>query len=447
MAKVKSFYVCQSCGAAHSRWNGKCDACGEWNSLVEEIAPAGVKPTQISAASGALKLTTLDGQTKPPPRLSSGMDELDRVAGGGLVAGSAILIGGDPGIGKSTLLLQAAASMALSGVSVLYLSGEEAEDQIRLRAQRLGVSGAPIGLASTNQLESILGALRDTKARVVIVDSIQTLASAQLDSAAGSVAQVRHCGHELIKAAKAQGFILILVGHVTKDGSLAGPRVLEHMVDAVLAFEGDRSHQFRLLRAIKNRFGATDEIGVFAMRDGGLEEVSNPSQLFLTERDMAVAGSAICPAVEGTRGLLVEVQALIAPAAYGTPRRSVVGWDSNRLAMIVAVLETRAGIELGFSDIYLNIAGGLKLQEPAADMAVAAALISAHKNKPLPEGAVYYGEVSLTGEVRRVSFPDIRQKEAQRLGYTQVISPKDQCQVKGVTARPFTHVSQLADDI
>lgn len=446
MAKVKTFYVCQSCGAAHNRWNGKCDACGEWNSLVEELAPAGVKATD-TRGNISIALTRLDEKTAPPPRLSSGMGELDRVAGGGLVEGSAILIGGDPGIGKSTLLLQAAASMALSGTSVLYLSGEEAEDQIRLRAQRLGIAGAPIGLASTNQLEAILGTLNATKARVVIVDSIQTLASAQLDSAAGSVAQVRHCGHELIKAAKAQGFILILVGHVTKDGTLAGPRVLEHMVDAVFAFEGDRSHQFRLLRALKNRFGATDEIGVFAMRDAGLEEIENPSGLFLTERDAPVAGSAICTAVEGTRGLLVEIQALIAPAAYGTPRRSVVGWDANRLAMIVAVLETRGGLELGFSDIYLNVAGGLKLQEPAADMAVAAALISAHKGKPLPENAVFFGEISLTGEIRRVSFPDIRLKEASRLGYEQAFAPKTTENGKGITVRPIAHIAKLVDEI
>lgn len=446
MAKAKSFYVCQSCGAAHTKWSGHCTACNAWNTLVEELAPAGVKATMPSG-NMSVDLARLDTQTAPPPRLSTGMPELDRVAGGGLVTGSAVLIGGDPGIGKSTLLLQAAASMALSGVSVLYLSGEEAEDQIRLRAQRLGVSGAPIGLASTNQLEAILGTLRATDARVVIVDSIQTLASAQLDSAAGTVAQVRHCGHELVKAAKAQGFVLILVGHVTKDGTLAGPRVLEHMVDAVLQFEGDRSHQFRLLRAMKNRFGATDEIGVFAMRDAGLEEVSNPSQLFLTERDTAVAGSAICAAVEGTRGLLVEIQALIAPAAYGTPRRSVVGWDANRLAMIVAVLETRAGLELGFSDIYLNIAGGLKLNEPAADLAVAAALISAHKGKPLDPSSVYFGEISLTGEIRRVSFPDIRQKEAARLGYKTAFAPKGTESQKGITARPITHISHLADEV
>lgn len=447
MAKIKTLYVCQSCGAAHNKWNGKCEACGEWNTMVEEIAPAGVKASDTRGSNVSVALTRMDSQTAPPPRLSSGMPELDRVTGGGLVAGSAVLIGGEPGIGKSTLLLQAAASMALSGLSVLYLSGEEAEDQIRLRAQRLGVSGAPIGLAATNQLEAILGTLHHTGAKVVIVDSIQTLASAALDSAAGSVAQVRHCSHELIKAAKSQGFVLILVGHVTKDGSLAGPRVLEHMVDAVLAFEGDRSHQFRLLRAIKNRFGATDEIGVFAMRDSGLEEISNPSGLFLTERDNPVAGSAICTAVEGTRGLLVEIQALIAPAAYGTPRRSVVGWDANRLAMIVAVLETRAGLELGFSDIYLNVAGGLKLQEPAADMAVAAALISAHKNKPLSQEAVFFGEISLTGEIRRVSFPDIRQKEAARLGYSQAFAPKGTESVKGITARPLTHISQLVDEV
>lgn len=446
MAKAKSFYVCQSCGAAHTRWNGSCNACNAWNTLVEELAPAGVKAS-APAGNMSVQLARLDSQTAPPPRLKTGMEELDRVSGGGLVAGSAVLIGGDPGIGKSTLLLQAAASMALAGVSVLYLSGEEAEDQIRLRAQRLGVSGAPIGLASTNQLEAILGTLRATDAQVVIVDSIQTLASAQLDSAAGTVAQVRHCGHELVKAAKSQGFVLILVGHVTKDGTLAGPRVLEHMVDAVLQFEGDRSHQYRLLRAIKNRFGATDEIGVFSMRDSGLEEISNPSQLFLTERDNPVAGSAICTAVEGTRGLLVEIQALIAPAAYGTPRRSVVGWDANRLAMIVAVLETRAGLELGFSDIYLNVAGGLKLNEPAADLAVAAALVSAHKGKPLDPTSVYFGEISLTGEIRRVSFPDIRLKEAQRLGYKTAFAPKATESQKGIVARPIGHISQLADEV
>ncbi len=445
MSRARTMYVCQSCGAAHNKWSGSCSACGEWNTLVEEVAPAGVKAT--SPVMQGVTLSRLDQSAAPPPRMPSGMAELDRVTGGGLVPGSAILIGGDPGIGKSTLLLQVAGTLANAGIHVLYLSGEEAEDQIRLRAQRLGVAKAPIGLAATNQLESILATIRGANPKVVVIDSIQTLASAQLDSAAGTVAQVRYCGHELIKAAKSQGFVLILVGHVTKDGTIAGPRVLEHMVDAVLAFEGDRSHQFRLLRASKNRFGATDEIGVFAMRDAGLEEISNPSHLFLTERESPVAGSAICAAVEGTRGLLVEIQALIAPAAFGTPRRSVVGWDSNRLAMIVAVLETRAGLQLGMSDIYLNIAGGLKLQEPAADMAVAAALISAHKNKPLDPTSIFFGEISLTGEIRRVSFPDIRLKEGARLGYTRAIAPKGTESVKGIKPHAISHISQLVDEV
>ncbi len=421
---VKSF-VCQSCGAATPRWAGKCESCGEWNTIVEE-APRENLPKGVSGGKGGRKIefVELKGESAPPPRRTTGIGELDRVCGGGLVAGSAILVGGDPGIGKSTLLLQATAKLAANAACV-YITGEESIDQVRLRAARLGMSEAAVRLAAATNVRDIVASLEAGRPPdVVVIDSIQTMYSDAADSAPGTVTQVRTCAHELIRAAKKRGFALFLVGHVTKEGTLAGPRVLEHMVDTVLYFEGDRGHQFRILRAVKNRFGPTDEIGVFAMTDVGLAEVLNPSALFLAERRGNVSGSCVFAGIEGTRPVLVEIQALVAPSSLGTPRRAAVGWDMARLNMIMAVLDTRAGLAFGGHDIYLNVAGGLRIQEPAADLAVAVALVSAFTGDPVPADAVVFGEVGLSGEVRAVAQRELRLKEAAKLGFQQAWVPR-----------------------
>ncbi len=345
--------------------------------------------------------------------------------GGGLVAGSAVLLAGDPGIGKSTLLLQAATSLAKSGRRVLYISGEEAIEQVRLRARRLGLSGASLELAAAINLRDIVATLEQERdAAMVVIDSIQTMWLDGIDSAPGTVSQVRACSFELIRAAKSRQFALVLVGHVTKEGAIAGPRVLEHMVDAVLYFEGDRGHQFRVLRGVKNRFGATDEIGVFEMTDRGLAEVANPSALFLAERRGNISGSAVFAGLEGSRPVLVEIQALLAPNPSGSPRRSVIGWDGARLSMLLAVLETRCGLRLGATDVWLNVAGGLRIGEPAADLAVAAAIASAASDRPTDPGTVYFGEVGLSGEIRQVAQAEARLKEAQKLGFTAACLPR-----------------------
>ena len=429
MARPQSRYVCQSCGAVAPRWAGRCEACGGWNSMVEEVVPGG--PAKAAKPSGRkLDFVPLDGASTPLVRRLTGIAEFDRVTGGGLVPGSALLVGGDPGIGKSTLLLQAAALMAMPGrtgpaARVAYISGEEAIDQLRLRARRLGVADSPVQLAAATAVGDILGALDAPDAPdVAVVDSIQTLYVDGLESAPGTVAQVRASAGELIRVAKRRGFTLLIVGHVTKEGTIAGPRVLEHMVDAVLYFEGERGHQFRILRAVKNRFGATDEIGVFEMTDRGLVEVANPSALFLADRHESVSGAAVFAGIEGTRPLLVEIQALVGPAPYGTPRRAVVGWDSGRLAMVMAVLEARCGVSLAGRDVYLNVAGGLRISEPAADLAVAAALVSAMTGVPVPADAVIFGEVGLSGEVRTVGQTENRLKEAGKLGFASAWLPK-----------------------
>jgi len=426
MAKDKTRFVCQACGAVAPKWQGRCEGCGEWNTLIEEAAPArGPGPAAKAGGGRRMEIVGLKGHSEPPPRLVSGIAELDRVLGGGFVAGSAVLVGGDPGIGKSTILLQAAARMAAGGKRVLYVSGEEAVEQVRLRAARLGLSDSPLGLAAATALRDIGASLeQESDLALVVMDSIQTVWLDALDSAPGTVAQVRACAAELIRLAKSRGFAIVLVGHVTKEGTLAGPRVLEHMVDATLYFEGDRGHQFRILRGTKNRFGATDEIGVFEMTDRGLVEVANPSALFLAERRGNVSGSAVFAGIEGTRPVLVEVQALLSPSQGGSPRRQVVGWDSGRLSMLLAVLEARCGLTLGMNDVYLNIAGGLRIQEPAADLAVAAALVSAASDRPTDPGMVYFGEVGLSGEVRQVSQPDSRLREAQKLGFTAATLPR-----------------------
>ncbi len=425
MAKPTSRFVCQNCGAVAPKWTGRCEACGEWNSILEEAVVVRPGPAAKAVTGKRVAFVGLAGDAEPAPRCATGIAELDRVLGGGLVPASAVLVGGDPGIGKSTLLLQAAASLARAGKRVFYVSGEESIEQTRLRARRLGVHDAPLDLAAAVNLRDIAASLQSAgDAALVVIDSIQTMWLDTIDSAPGTVAQVRACSFELIQLAKAGKFALVLVGHVTKDGAIAGPRVLEHMVDAVLYFEGDRGHQFRILRAVKNRFGATDEIGVFEMTDRGLAEVANPSALFLAERRGNVTGSAVFAGLEGTRPVLVEVQALLAPNPAGTPRRSTIGWDGGRLPMLLAVLETRGGLRLNAMDVYLNIAGGLRVSEPAADLAVAAALISAATDQPTNPSMVYFGEIGLSGEVRQVAQADSRLKEAAKLGFDQATLPR-----------------------
>ena len=424
MAKSNSF-SCTSCGASHSRWSGRCDGCGEWNSIVEE-APlsTGPKGKSLGVKRGSfMTLTDLSTEETPPPRTLSGIGELDRVLGGGLVPSSAVLVGGDPGIGKSTLLLQAAARFAAAGLKTFYISGEEASAQVRMRAQRLGLGEAPVKLATATSLRDILTTLESERPDLVIIDSIQTVWSDTVEAAPGSVSQVRASAHELTSFAKRTNTSVILVGHVTKDGQIAGPRVVEHMVDCVLYFEGERGHQFRILRSVKNRFGPADEIGVFEMTGAGLAEVSNPSALFLSGRGTPSPGSVVFSGIEGTRPVLVEMQALVAPTPHSQPRRAVVGWDGARLAMILAVLEARCGIPFAGLDVYLNVAGGLKISEPAADLAVAAALLSAREDTALPADTVVFGEISLSGALRPVGQTENRLKEAQKLGFTAAITP------------------------
>jgi DNA repair protein RadA/Sms len=426
MAKASRAFVCQACGAVTNRWSGKCASCGEWNSIIEERAPSG-SPGLIAIKGGKGRLATLEtlaAAASEAPRLPTGIAELDRVLGGGLVPGSAVLVAGDPGIGKSTLLLQAAAALAGSGASVVYLSGEEAPAQIRMRASRLGLSAAPVALGAETNLANIVATLGSTRApALIVIDSVQTLWSEAVEAAPGTISQLRACASALIGQAKASGSALILIGHVTKEGQIAGPKVIEHMVDTVMSFEGLSGHQFRILRAVKNRFGPTDEIGVFEMREAGLKEVANPSALFLSDREQGAPGTAVFAGMEGTRPLLVEIQALVAPSSLGTPRRAVVGWDPNRLAMLIAVLEARCGVRLGAHDVYLNVAGGLRLNEPAADLAAAAALLSSTSANAAPEDTVYFGEVSLTGAVRAVSHRDQRLKEAAKLGFGSAVLP------------------------
>lgn len=442
MTKLKRQYVCQSCGTLHLKWSGQCSACLEWNTLTEEI----VSKATHESLSRATTLTPIPLNAEIPvkPRIQSGLFEFDRVCGGGLVPGSVTLIGGDPGIGKSTLMLQVCEKLAQNH-AVLYVSGEEAEEQIRLRAQRLGVTSQNIQLLNTTHLEDIRALLKGSHGfSVVIIDSIQTINDSALESAAGTVSQVRHCSLETIKMAKSSDTCVIFIGHVTKDGTIAGPRVLEHMVDAVLTFEGDRSHQYRILRGLKNRFGATDELGVFAMQGQGLIEVVNPSALFLEERQAELPGSAVFAGMEGTRPLLVEIQALVLPSTFAAPRRAVVGWDNNRLNMILAVLEARAGLKFSDKEVYLNIVGGLKIVEPAADLAVAAALVSALLKTPLPTQTVCFGEIGLTGEIRRVPYTEARLKEAAKLGFSQAWVP-DKARVEGaaLTQQGLSTINQI----
>jgi DNA repair protein RadA/Sms len=449
VARAQASFVCQSCGAVHAKWSGKCDACGGWNTIVEEIT------TAAPAGTGAVKrvrgrpfaLEDLKTEDEAPPRRPTGIPEFDRVCGGGLVPGSALLVGGDPGVGKSTLILQALAAYAKLGGKAVYISGEEAMAQVRMRAARMGLGDAPVSLASATSVEDVLATLESgPPPGVVAIDSIQTIWTSALEAAPGTIAQVRTASYDLVRYAKASGAALILVGHVTKDGQIAGPKAVEHLVDAVLYFEGERGHHFRVLRAVKNRFGPTDEIGVFEMTGQGLMEVANPSALFLGDRHSASPGAAVFAGLEGTRPVLVEVQALVAAPGYGTPRRAVVGWDSGRLAMILAVLDARAGLGVSGHDVYLNVAGGLKVGEPAADLAAAAALVSSFAGRALPKDCVFFGEISLSGDVRPAPQAELRLKEAAKLGFTTALIPTGtKSEGSGLTLRTVKDVGELAE--
>jgi DNA repair protein RadA/Sms len=453
MSKRSLSFICQNCGAASHRWQGKCEACGEWNSLAEEGADRPAGPGRKPPKGRLFALEGLQGEARDAPRLACGVAELDRVTGGGFVRGSVLLMAGDPGIGKSTLLIQATAAMARAGHRAVYISGEEAVAQVRLRAERLGLADAPVELAAETSVEDIIATLSEGKTpRLIVIDSIQTMWTDLVESAPGTVTQVRGSAQALIRFAKRSGAAIILVGHVTKDGQIAGPRVVEHMVDAVLSFEGDGTHQFRILRAVKNRFGPTDEIGVFEMTGSGLAEVANPSKLFLSERDLGQPGTAVFAGMEGTRPILVEIQALVAPTSLGTPRRAVVGWDTSRLAMVLAVLEAHCGVKLGGHDVYLNVAGGMRIHEPAADLAAAAALVSSLANAPLPADGVYFGEVSLSGAIRPVAQAAARLKEAAKLGFGRAVIPESAKDVvkgddAGLRASTVGNLTHLVADI
>lgn len=420
MSKNKKQFACAACGSISAKWMGQCPDCMEWGTISEEILSA--SKIGVAKIGNAQALQSLSDEVESTMRIKTPIEELNRVLGGGLVSGSAILIGGDPGIGKSTLLLQLSSSLSQNDMGCLYITGEESTNQIKLRAARLGIKDNKTGLLSATNVEDIISTIDKNKKGLdlVVIDSIQTIATSDLSSSPGTVSQIRACSNMLINYAKQNNITLLLACHVNKDGQLAGPKVLEHMVDTVLYFEGDHNNHFRILRSIKNRFGGVNEIGVFEMTAKGLVEISNPSELFLMERENNVSGSAVFAGIEGSRPLLIEIQALIAPTNMATPRRSVVGWDSNRLSMIIAVLGVRFGLNLAAHEVYLSVAGGLRITEPAADLAVAAALISAASNTPLPKGSIFFGEVGLSGEVRKVSQTEARVKEASKLGFKQI---------------------------
>ena len=447
MAKSKTQYICNACGAITPRWAGKCDSCNEWN-CIEEKRDNAVALNSSGAKRGkgkSIEFEGLVGSTESQPRIKSNISEFDRVCGGGLVSGMVSLIGGDPGIGKSTLLLQVASNLSKS-VKTAYISGEESMEQIRLRAKRLGVEKSPVELASTININDVIATMESGDApKVMIVDSIQTMFIDAIESAPGTVTQVRACAGELVRVAKKTGIAVFIVGHVTKDGAIAGPRVLEHMVDTVLYFEGERTHPYRILRSVKNRFGATDEIGVFDMTNAGLQEIIDPSAIFLSNSDKDISGTSVFAGVEGSRPVLVEIQALLNQTMYPSPKRSAVGWDTNRLSMILAVLESRGGLNLVGNDVYLNVAGGLKISEPACDVAVASAIISALLNKPLPKQSIFFGEIGLSGEIRSANHIEARLKEAVKLGYKTAFVPKlhKKIDLSGINIVNITDVSEL----
>ena len=447
----QNLFVCSKCNATSSKWAGQCDVCKSWNTIAkEEPLSQGPKKLTLGGIRGdILEFSTLSSKDTPPDRTLSGVKELDRTLGGGLVQSSAILVGGDPGIGKSTLLLQAAARFSRLGLDVVYISGEEAVDQIRLRARRLNLQDSPVKLAAETNLRNILTTLDSVRPNLAIIDSIQTIWSDNVESAPGSVSQVRIASHELISFAKTRNTSIILVGHVTKDGQLAGPRVVEHMVDTVLYFEGEQNHNFRILRAVKNRFGATDEIGVFEMTSRGLIEISNPSAMFIGDREKASPGSAIFAGVEGTRTVLSEIQALVSPTPNSQARRTVVGIDSGRLATILAVLESHCNIKFSTHDVYLNVAGGLRVTEPAADLAIAAALISSRAGLPLPMNTIIFGEISLSGSLRPVNQTENRLREAKKLGFDSAIiaNGKERHQKLGVDLKQIDDLNSFVNKL
>jgi len=453
MAKAKSLYVCSDCGAQSSQWAGQCNQCGNWNSFQEEVPTSLVgressKGLRFASFAGKQKIVTLSEiSTEDARRFSSTINELDLVLGGGIVNGSVVLIGGDPGIGKSTLLLQSLANVSQS-MPALYVSGEESAQQIAARSERLGLDASKLQLMAENQVEAIIEAASKVKPAVMVIDSIQTLFTDVLQSAPGSVSQVRETAALLVRYAKQTGISVILVGHVTKDGVLAGPRVLEHMVDTVLYFEGDSGSRFRLVRAIKNRFGPVNEIGVFAMQDDGLHEVSNPSAMFLGRKETLSPGSVVLASQEGTRSLLVEVQALVDDSQLSNPRRLCVGLDGSRLAMILAVLHRHAGLQIGGQDIFVNVVGGVRVLEPASDLAVALAIISSFRDHTLTNEMAVFGELGLTGEVRPVQRGDQRIREAIKLGFTSVMLPEGNMprkKEKGISLIPLKHVREIQD--
>ena len=423
MAKPKIIFACQNCGYQSPRWLGKCPDCNQWNSLVEETTE--VNKNTRAEVSGTRQDPSRLSQisTQEEGRVLSGISEFDRVLGGGLVPGSVILIGGDPGIGKSTLLLQAFAALSQKGLTCLYVTGEESQRQVKMRAERLGITSDNLLILSETALERILDQIKKSKPDVLVIDSVQTVYSSNLPSAPGSIGQVRECSGMIITLAKRGNLSTFLIGHVTKDGAIAGPRTLEHMVDTVLYFEGDGGHNFRILRAVKNRFGSTNEIGVFEMKEIGLREVSNPSELFLSERPIHAPGSAVVCSMEGTRPILVELQALVSRSFLAVPRRTTIGVDHNRVALLVAVLEKKMGVKLFDKDIFVNVAGGVQVEEPAVDLAIIAAIVSSHEEKALDAKTVFFGEVGLAGEIRGIAQAEARVKEAGKLGFTRCILP------------------------
>src|SRR5512140_1301737 len=448
MAKAKTIYSCTECGGQTPKWQGQCPHCMAWNTLVESVAetlPKGGNRFSALAASGRVQMLS-DVEAAEVPRTPTGIEEFDRVLGGGLVAGAVVLIGGDPGIGKSTLLLQVLAHLSQQQ-NTLYVSGEESAQQIALRAKRLSLDARSLRLLPEIQLEKIQATIAADKPDVVVIDSIQTVYSEQLTSAPGSVAQVRECAAQLTRIAKSQNITMILVGHVTKEGALAGPRVLEHIVDTVLYFEGDTHSSFRLIRAFKNRFGAVNELGVFAMTEKGLREVSNPSALFLSQHRVDVAGSCIMATQEGTRPLLVELQALVDEAHGAQPRRLTVGLEQNRLAMLLAVLHRHAGIACFDQDVFVNAVGGVKISEPAADLAVLLAVVSSLRDKPLPKNLAVFGEVGLAGEVRPAPRGQDRLREAAKLGFTQAVIPKANAPKQPIEGIEIVAVERLTDAV
>lgn len=436
MAKTKTKFVCQNCGYTTAKWMGRCPECGTWDSLAEELeTPASGPQQSFLMPKEAPKPKTLDKvMLTEVERLKTGINEFDRVLGGGLVPGSLVLLGGDPGIGKSTMLLDAGIRFSVGGIKVLYVSGEESEAQTAMRARRLGKPGTALLVMTATDLDAVLLQAKEVQPQILVIDSIQTMYNPELQTAAGSVGQVRECTAKLLRFAKATGIAVIIIGHVTKDGNIAGPRLLEHMVDVVLQFEGDRSYSFRVLRALKNRFGSTSESGIFSMETDGLKEVANPAGLFLENRAENAPGSVVCACMEGNRPIMVEVQALVAKTPYGMPRRTAVGFDYNRVNMLLAILERRLGMDFGNFDAYLNVVGGMKITEPSADLAAAAALVSSYRNKPVPHGVLAVGEVGLTGEIRRVAGTERRIRDAANLGFTKFVVPKGKLNMEQKTA-------------